>query len=95
MNSRERLKMALDHKEPDRIPLDLGSGHACKFTKYFYVKLLDYFGLKEEQLEICQTPYQLVYASDKVMDLLKCDVRNARVKYQKDYVSPYVKELGR
>ncbi|MEE9191975.1 MAG: uroporphyrinogen decarboxylase family protein [Candidatus Aerophobetes bacterium] len=24
MNSRERLKLALDHKEPDRIPLDLG-----------------------------------------------------------------------
>ena len=24
MNSRERLKLALDHKEPDRIPIDLG-----------------------------------------------------------------------
>lgn len=90
MNSHERLQMAMNHQEPDRIPLDLGAGHACKFTKYFYVKLLDYFGLKEEQLEICQTPYQLVYASDKVMDLLKCDVRNARVRYRKDYVSPYV-----
>lgn len=92
MNSRERLQMALNHQEPDRIPLDLGSGHACKFTKYFYEKLLDYFGLKEDGLELCQRPYQLVYASDKVMDLLGCDVRNARVHYVKDYVSPYVKE---
>lgn len=91
MNSRERLLTALDHKEPDQIPLDLGSGHACKFTKYFYEKLLDYFGLKED-LEICQKPYQLVYASDKVLDLLKCDVRNARIHYQQDYKSPYNKE---
>lgn len=92
MNSRERLQMALNHQEPDRIPLDLGSGHACKFTKYFYKKLLDYFGLKEDNLEIAQKPYQLVYASDKVMDLLGCDVRNARVKYVKEHVSPYVRE---
>ena len=24
MNSRERVKLALDHREPDRIPLDFG-----------------------------------------------------------------------
>jgi len=24
MNSRERVALALDHKEPDRIPIDLG-----------------------------------------------------------------------
>lgn len=92
MNSRERLQLALNHQEPDQVPLDLGSGHACKFTKYFYLKLLDYFGIKEDNIEICQKPYQLVYASDKIMDLLGCDVRNARVKYVKDFVSPYSKE---
>jgi len=89
MNSRERLLTALGHKEPDRIPLDLGSGHACKFTKYFYERLLAYFG-RTEDLEICQKPYQLVYASDEVMELLKCDVRNARVHYEQEYVSPYL-----
>ncbi|HHW28028.1 MAG TPA: uroporphyrinogen decarboxylase [Syntrophomonadaceae bacterium] len=93
MNSRERVLCALNHKEPDRIPLDLGSGHACKFTKYFYLKLLDYFGIKdEEELEICHTPYQLVYASDKVLDLLKCDVRNARLRPLPKEKSPYEKK---
>ena len=24
MNSRERLETALDHREPDRVPIDLG-----------------------------------------------------------------------
>lgn len=95
MTSRERVQAALNHKEPDRIPLDFGSGHACKFTKYFYLKLLDYFGFEDEKkdLVVCQKPYQLVYASDKVLDALKCDVRNARVKYLPNAVpSPYEKE---
>ena len=92
MNSRERLLTAIAHKEPDRVPLDLGSAQACKFTKGFYIKLLDYFGFDDEkrELEVCHKTSQLVYASDKVMDLLKCDVRNARVHYQKDFISPYL-----
>ena len=80
MNARERVILTLNHKEPDRIPLDLGAGCSCKFTKYFYVKLLDYFGIKEDHLEMNHIPYQLVSASDKVLDLLKCDVRSARLK---------------
>jgi uroporphyrinogen decarboxylase len=90
MNSRERVLCTLNHKEPDRIPLDLGSGHCCKFTKYFYVNLLDYFGIKED-LEICSLPYQVVYASDRVLDLLKGDVRNPRLKPIKPE-NPYSKK---
>lgn len=92
MNSRERLLTALNHKEPDRIPLDLGSGCSCKFTVYFYKKLLDYFDIKDERIEMCHIPYQLVYASDKVLDLLGCDVRNPRLKPIKQGESPYAKK---
>lgn len=92
MNSHDRVVAAINHQEPDRVPLDLGSGHACKFTKYFYMKLLDYFGFEEESLDICQVPYQLVYASDQVLDALKTDVRNPRIHYVKDNVSPYEKK---
>jgi uroporphyrinogen decarboxylase len=92
LNSRERLLCTLNHKEPDRIPLDLGAGNSCKFTKYFYLKLLDYFGIKEEQIQVCHVPYQLVYASDKVLDLLRCDVRAARLKPIKQGESFYAKK---
>lgn len=82
MTSHERVLCALNHKEADKVPLDLGAGCSCKFTKYFYYKLLDYFGLEEERdhLELNHIPYQLVSASDKVMDLLKTDVRSARLR---------------
>lgn len=92
MNSRERLLTALNHQEPDRIPLDLGAGCCCKFTKYFYMKLLDYFDIKDEALEMCHIPYQLVYASDKVLDLLGVDVRAARLKPIKQEENFYAKK---
>ena len=79
MTSRERVMMALNHKEPDRLPLDLGAGKACKFTKGFYVKLLKYLGL-EEEIDICAKAQQQVFASDAVLEKLGCDVRAARVK---------------
>ncbi len=91
MNSRERLLTALTHNEPDRIPLDLGAGCSCKFTKYFYVKLLDYFGIQEE-LVMNHIPYQLVTASDKVLDLLKCDVRSASLHPIPQAENPYAKK---
>ena len=87
---------ALNHKNRTESPLILVQGHACKFTKYFYLKLLDYFGIKdEEELEICHTPYQLVYASDKALDLLKCDVRNARLQTAPKEEKPLRKKMGR
>lgn len=79
MTSKERVMLALNHKEPDRIPLDLGAGKACKFTKGFYLKLLKYFGM-EEEIDICAKANQQVFASDAILEKLGCDVRAARVK---------------
>jgi len=32
MNSRERILMALNHKEPDRVPFDLASTHVTSIN---------------------------------------------------------------
>lgn len=79
MTHRDRVMTALNHKEPDRLPLDLGAGKACKFTKGFYLKLLDYFGMQEE-LDICAKANQQVFASDAMLEKFGCDVRAARIK---------------
>ena len=36
MNSRERVKVALDHKEPDRIPLDFGGTALTSISRFNY-----------------------------------------------------------
>lgn len=44
ITSRERVRIALDHKEPDRIPLDLG-GRVTNIHKTKYEELLAYMGI--------------------------------------------------
>ena len=77
MTNKERVMCAFEHREGDRIPYDFGGGKGCKFTKEFYLKLLDYLGFQED-LEFCSKTSQLVYASDRVLDALGCDVRSMR-----------------
>jgi len=48
MNSRERVLASIHHKEPDRIPKDLGSTNVTGITAAAYEGLLDLLGYQEE-----------------------------------------------
>ena len=74
MTSYERFNAAFAHKEADRVPIDVGAGKSCKMVLGFYKKLLDYLGIREE-IQMSNTVSQLVYASDKVLEALGCDIR--------------------
>lgn len=85
MNSRERLMLALNHKEPDRIPLDIGGGKSTKFTISAYEKILEYFGIDEE-IQVkgdFNELYNLVHASDAVLEKVGTDVRAPLPEYFK------------
>lgn len=45
MNSRERVLTALGHKEPDKVPIDLGGTIVTTITRIAYQNLLQYLGL--------------------------------------------------
>ncbi len=45
MNSRERLIMALKHKEPDRVPIDLGGVSVSLIHKNSHKALAEYLGI--------------------------------------------------
>ena len=47
MNSRERVEMALNHQEPDRVPLDLGAGFQTGMHAQSVYKLRQALGLDE------------------------------------------------
>lgn len=74
MNSRDRLLTALDHREPDRIPLDLGAGKCCQMHIQFYRKLLKHFGIDEDPI-VTSMMSQAAYASPAVLERLESDVR--------------------
>ena len=48
MNHRERALAALNHQEPDRVPLDLGSTRNTGILEAPYRALVEYLGLDEE-----------------------------------------------
>ena len=45
MTSRERLTSALEHREPDRLPRDLGGGESSGISAMAYNRLRAHLGL--------------------------------------------------
>ncbi len=73
MTPRERLLTALDHRESDRVPIDLG-GNQTGIHKFAYQKLIDLLGLKED-IVIMDAVQQLAMPSEAVLERLGVDTR--------------------
>ena len=76
MNSRERVLTTLNHKEPDRVPFDLGGTVVTGIQAKAYGRLRRYLGLPEREAVIIDTLQQLAQVDDDVMEHLGVDVRN-------------------
>ena len=61
MTGRERILTALNHKEPDRVPLDIGVGRACSITITAYENLTKYLGIKVDKVESVSYTHLDVY----------------------------------
>ncbi len=73
-SSEERVRLSLEHQEPERIPFDLGSTSATGICAEAYQ------GLKESlhfqgDFEICDLMQQLAKVEDPVLEYLKVDTR--------------------
>ena len=75
MNGRERALTALDHREPDRIPFDLGSVQVTGIHEIAYRNLRRALGLAETEVELCDTIQQLAAIEDDVAQRLGIDFR--------------------
>jgi len=81
MNSRERLIIALNHKEPDRIPFDLGGTIVTSIHKDAYANLKKFLGIKIEDIKIFDYVQQLPYLDETLLKKLDVDVRMAQTNY--------------
>lgn len=75
MNSRERLAAALDHKEPDRVPLDLGATQVTGIHAAAYAGLRRALGLPPADAQLCDWIQQLALPGDDVVGRLGVDAR--------------------
>ncbi len=73
MNSRERLLTAIKHKQPDRIPVDIGATPSSGISAVAYHNLLKYLGLdlKNHVYDVVQ---QVSQPDQEILDMFRVDV---------------------
>jgi uroporphyrinogen decarboxylase len=75
MNSRERILMALGHKEPDRVPIDLGGCRASGIMGIAYNELKRYLGIEKDRTRIYDFGQQLALPEEDLLKRFNVDVR--------------------
>jgi len=67
MTSRERILTALNHREPDRVPVDLGSYRSSGISAIAYPKLRQALGLEPRTIYVYDPVQQLAIVDEDVL----------------------------
>ncbi len=73
--SLDRVTAALEHREADRVPFDLGGSALTGMHRVAYRRLRSVLGLRELPIDIVDPVRQLARLHQDVVDLLRVDVR--------------------
>ena len=73
MNSRDRVLAALNHKDTDRVPIDLSGHHSSGISAIAYERLRDYLGLEHRPIRVYDIQQQLAIVDSDVIDLFDID----------------------
>jgi len=74
MNSRERVRMALNHREPDKVPIDLG-GFATTIEAEAYDDLKKYLGIEKDTMVWTRAH---VDVDEEILEKFEVDTRYLR-----------------
>ena len=73
MTSRERVMAALNHREPDRVPVDLSGHRSSGIAAIAYAKLRKDLGLAVRPIRVYDMVQQLAIVDEDVLDLFGVD----------------------
>ena len=73
MNSRERVMQSVNHRQPDRVPLDFGGHRSSGMAVQAYKNLRDYLGLPQSPIYLYDIVQQLAVIEDDVLDFAGSD----------------------
>ena len=73
MTSRERVLAALNHREPDMVPLDFSGHRSSGISAIAYAKLRKFLGLEEKPVRVYDPVQQLAIVDHDVLDLFGVD----------------------
>lgn len=87
MTSRERVITALNHREPDRVPLDIGGGTSTTIVVEGYDRLKAEWGIPGET-RIMNKAFRLARLDEDVMMRLGSDTRPLTIKGPANWTPP-------
>lgn len=73
MNSRQRVLAALNHQQPDRVPIDLSGHRSSGIAAMAYGKLRRHLGLPEKQIRVYDPIQQLAVVDEDVLSRFGVD----------------------
>lgn len=80
MNSRERVRLAFAHKEPDRVPVSVGSNIVDGFTKFAKDNYESFLKLEISPHEITHKAMGTVATPDNILEMYGIDFRSVRLR---------------
>lgn len=74
MTRRERVLAAVSHKQPDKVPIDLGGTRDSSLVVEAYEQVKKYFGIKAED-RLCDRMMRVVHVDERILQGLDIDTR--------------------
>jgi uroporphyrinogen decarboxylase len=94
MTSRERFRRALNHEEPDRVPIDFGQDFHNSINEVAYERLLDYLNITDAgETVIYDLMQRLAVVDTRVLERFRVDTRYIFVNPNENFEVP-VEEDG-
>jgi len=84
MTSRERIRAAINHREPDQVPIDLAGYFASGMAAIAYAKLRRYLGLEDKPIRVYD-PHQVLAVIDQdIIERFGVDTEQAGRAFDQD-----------
>ncbi len=84
MTPRERVLSAIDHREPDRVPIDCGAMRSTGIQAIAYNRLKTHLGIREGRTRVFDMVQQLAEPEGWYLDRFRIDAVNAGREFSPD-----------
>jgi len=74
MKPRERVLTALNHRQPDRVPVDFSGHRSSGIAAMAYARLRKYLGLKEKPIRVYDPVQQMAIVDEDLLERFGIDM---------------------
>lgn len=94
MTSRERVLAAIEHREPDRVPVDLGATPSSGISAIAYTRLARHLGFQDSRTRIYDVVQELAQPEDPLLEAFGVDVIDVARAFNEEDSAWYPVELS-